>query len=69
MAQPRFRARRFSACSVTALAAIWSFGAAAPAFAQDAAPEAAAPADEGEILVTARRREESLQDTPISISA
>lgn len=69
MAQSRFRARRVSACSVTALAAIWSFGTAAPAFAQDAATEVAPPADEGEILVTARRREESLQDTPVAISA
>ena len=44
----------------------------APAAAQDAGVNAA-PADTvqqgGEILVTARRREESLQDTPIAVSA
>lgn len=42
-----------------------------PAFAQDApatAAEEAAPAAEGEIVVTARRREESLIDVPISMS-
>ena len=53
--------------------------AAAPAFAQDAAPttaEATAKApvvtpatDTGEIVVTARRREESLQDVPIAVTA
>lgn len=45
--------------------------AAMPAFAQDApatAAEEAAPAAEGEIVVTARRREESLIDVPISMS-
>ena len=44
---------------------------AMPAFAQDsalAAAEEAAPATEGEIVVTARRREESLIDVPISMS-
>src|SRR5690606_24246262 len=44
---------------------------AAPAAAQDAAPTAAEEPDgQGDaILVTARRREESLQETPIAISA
>lgn len=46
--------------------------AAAPAFAQDqtppAATEEAAAEDTGEITVTARRREESLIDVPISMS-
>ena len=37
-----------------------------PALAQDAA---AAEADSGEIIVTARRREESLIDVPISLTA
>ncbi|WP_447727555.1 TonB-dependent receptor [Sphingomonas koreensis] len=44
---------------------------AMPALAQDApaaAAEEAAPAAEGEIVVTARRREESLIDVPISMS-
>jgi len=50
-----------------------AFGALAamPALAQDApaaAAEEAAPAAEGEIVVTARRREESLIDVPISMS-
>jgi len=50
-----------------------AFGALAamPALAQDApaaATEEAAPAAEGEIVVTARRREESLIDVPISMS-
>ena len=39
---------------------------ATPVFAQDAAVE---EADSGEIIVTARRREESLIDVPISVSA
>lgn len=50
------------------MAAFLSFTAAMPALAQDTAEEAT-PAAEGEILVTARRREESLQDTPVAISA
>ena len=50
-----------------------AFGALAamPALAQDApapATEEAAPAAEGEIVVTARRREESLIEVPISMS-
>ncbi len=50
-----------------------AFGALAamPALAQDApaaSAEEAAPATEGEIVVTARRREESLIDVPISMS-
>jgi iron complex outermembrane receptor protein len=43
---------------------------ASPAWAQDEAPEATAEtSDSGEIIVTARRREESLIDVPISVSA
>jgi iron complex outermembrane recepter protein len=44
---------------------------AAPALAQDAAaaPDAAEERDEGDIVVTARRREESLIDVPIAVSA
>jgi iron complex outermembrane receptor protein len=41
---------------------------AAPAFAQDATPSVD-PADDSVITVTARRREESLLDVPIAISA
>ena len=47
------------------------FGAAAnevPAAPADAAAETAAPTD-GEIVVTARRREENLQDVPIAVTA
>lgn len=40
---------------------------AAPLWAQ--APEAAPAADDGEIVVTAQRREERLQDVPLSITA
>lgn len=61
------RAQSRAASSIAAMAAFLSF-TAMPALAQDAAPEAeAAPTDE--IVVTARRREESLQDTPVAISA
>lgn len=46
-------------------------GIGMPAFAQEvpAAQTTATDADDGEIVVTARRREESLQDTPVAISA
>ncbi len=62
--------------TIRARSILWAgaaFGALAamPAFAQDtpaAAAEEAAPAAEGEIVVTARRREESLIDVPISMS-
>lgn len=62
------RAQGRAASSIAAIAAFLSFTAAAPALAQDTQEEAT-PAAEGEILVTARRREESLQDTPVAISA
>lgn len=62
------RAQGRAASRIAAMAAFLSFTAAAPALAQDSAEEAT-PAAEGEILVTARRREESLQDTPVAISA
>ncbi len=47
---------------------------AVPVFAQDAAPAASAPADADsggleEIIITARKREESLQDAPIQVTA
>lgn len=62
------RAQGRAASSIAAIAAFLSFTATAPALAQDAAEEAA-PAASDEIVVTARRREESLQDTPVAISA
>lgn len=43
--------------------------AAAPALAQDSADAATASEDSGDLIVTARRREESLLDVPIAISA
>jgi iron complex outermembrane receptor protein len=50
-------------------AAIAAF--AAPAYAQDAAaePAGASKADDGQIIVTARRREERLIDVPLSVTA
>ena len=47
--------------------ALSSIGFSAPAWTQDAMAEEAGSADE--IIVTARRREESLQDVPIAVSA
>ena len=43
-------------------------GLAVPAMAQDAPPAAEAPQEGGEIIVTARRREERLVDVPIAVT-
>jgi outer membrane receptor protein involved in Fe transport len=43
--------------------------AAAPAWAQDAAPQGAEAPDDGTIIVTATRRSEALSDVPIAVSA
>ena len=51
---------------LAATCAVLSFSA--PAFAQDDVAPQPQGASNGDILVTARRREESLQDTPISVS-
>ena len=59
---PKFR---LLACELLAAGSMLAF--AAPAFAQDAAD--AAEADNGDIIVTARRREESLVNVPIAITA
>ena len=51
---------------------IIAMGVALPAHAQDSAPDAGDTADKGginEIIVTSQRREENLQDVPISVSA
>jgi outer membrane receptor protein involved in Fe transport len=59
----RRRVSAFTAVSLLALAA------ATPAFAQDAPAAAAPAADEGEIVVTATKREGSLLTVPFSINA
>jgi iron complex outermembrane recepter protein len=53
---------------IVALGTTSLIGLSAPAFAQEAA-EGAATDDSAEIIVSARRRTESLQDTPIAITA
>ncbi|RYE04252.1 MAG: TonB-dependent receptor [Sphingomonadales bacterium] len=68
---------RYNPSVRTALFAGAAFAAlvAAPAFAQDSTPaatsqtEEAAVADDGDIVVTARRREERLLDVPVSVTA
>ncbi|MDQ8755433.1 TonB-dependent receptor [Sphingosinicella sp. LHD-64] len=53
----------------TAAGALLILGTAAPASAQDAVPRVTGATPEGEIVVTARRRAESLQDVPIAVTA
>ncbi len=55
-----------NSCLMVALASTSVLGLATPAFAQEAAADAN---DGGDIIVTARRRDESLQDTPVAITA
>jgi len=54
--------------SITLLSSVALTALATPAVAQEAAP-AAAPAPIGEIVVTAQRRTERLQDVPLAVSA
>jgi iron complex outermembrane recepter protein len=54
---------------IVALGSSSLIGLSAPAFAQEAPAEGAATDDSAEIIVSARRRTESLQDTPIAITA
>lgn len=64
------RTHKFFASGVAVSAIAAGLAVATPAVAQDAgASVAESDVTDGEILVTARRREESLQDTPVAISA
>ena len=54
--------------AVAALSTTALCGLAAPAFAQEAADDSASASD-GEIIVSARRRDETLQSTPVAITA
>ncbi|BBC71169.1 TonB-dependent receptor [Altererythrobacter sp. B11] len=69
------KAKMLRGSALLSFAAAASFSTFAPAVAQDTAGQAqpdavAQPAPQGEaIVVTARRREESLQETPVAISA
>jgi iron complex outermembrane recepter protein len=60
-----------SLASTTALATVLTLGGltAAPLAAQDAAPAAEEPAEDGGIIVTGLRRSETLQDTPAAVTA
>lgn len=75
MARFNLRTKGLSTSSMAALALACGLTIASPAFAQtgtSAAPQADVDdtvQDSGEIVVTARRREERLQDTPVAISA
>ncbi len=61
-----FPSARTILCAGAALAAL----TAIPAFAQDTTTDTqASEGYDGEIVVTARRREESLQDVPIAVTA
>ncbi|GAB7554500.1 TonB-dependent receptor [Novosphingobium sp. 11B] len=71
MASAHVRGARNTALIKLALASSALTCISAPAFAQDAAPQAAdtAVVDPNEIIVSARRRSETLQETPIAITA
>ena len=71
MASAHVRGARNTALIKLALASSALTCISAPAFAQDAAPQAADTAivDPNEIIVSARRRSETLQETPIAITA
>jgi iron complex outermembrane receptor protein len=56
------------ALAATALSTSALIGLAAPAYAQDTGPDEASATD-GEIIVEARRRSESLQDTPVLLAS
>lgn len=54
---------------LVALSTTSLIGLSAPAFAQDTAAASAPVEDSGEIIVSARRRDETLQSTPVAITA
>ncbi|GGC10308.1 TonB-dependent receptor [Novosphingobium endophyticum] len=69
----QYASRRAVTAMVSVIALATGMGMAAPAIAQDSNEDVAASEPRAiggnEIIVTARRREESLQDTPVAISA
>jgi iron complex outermembrane recepter protein len=58
----------FFKTSILASAAVSAIVFSTPVFAQDAAPQDEASTEDGEIIVTASKREQTLQDVPISVS-
>ncbi|WP_380874791.1 TonB-dependent receptor [Sphingomonas sp. DBB INV C78] len=58
----------FHAIRLTTLAGVCAVALAAPALAQEPAEQAADAADPGEIVVTAQKRTENLQDVPAAVS-
>src|SRR5258708_38551735 len=60
--------RKFHLIGATALSTALLTGLSAPAFAQDTATTRAEANNADDIIVTARRSEEKLQDVPISIT-
>ncbi|WP_232495685.1 TonB-dependent receptor [Novosphingobium kaempferiae] len=71
MASAHVRGARSNALFKLALASTALTGISTSAFAQDAAPQSAETAvvDPNEIIVSARRRSETLQETPVAITA
>lgn len=60
---------RYLRCASVAGVSLAALCTAAPAMAQDSAPQAEAEADPNVIIVTAQFREQNIQDTPLAITA